>query len=102
MKLPIIVTLGLLTALPASPRIRPVPEAEWTDVHRSLVASYWHDGPVPNYFRTFLIHPELIKGVMPFEQYILHGTALTPRQLELAILRTAWLCRSDYVCRGTR
>jgi 4-carboxymuconolactone decarboxylase len=96
-RLPIIVTLGLLAALPASPRIRPVPEAEWTDVHRSLVAGYWHDGPLPNYFRTFLTHPELIKGVMPFEQYILHGTALTPRQLELVILRTAWLCRSDYV-----
>jgi alkylhydroperoxidase family enzyme len=34
---------------------------------------------------------------MPFEQYILHGTALAPRQLELVILRTAWLCRSDYL-----
>jgi 4-carboxymuconolactone decarboxylase len=97
MKLSIIVTLGLLAALPASPRIRPVPEAEWTDVHRSLVASHWHDGPVPNYFRTFLAHPDLIKGVMPFEHYILHGTALTSRQLELVILRTAWLCRSDYL-----
>jgi alkylhydroperoxidase family enzyme len=96
-KLPIIVALGLLAAVPATPRIRPVPEAEWTDVHRSLAATYWHDGPVPNYFRTFLTHPELVKGVMPFEQYILHGTALTPRQLEVVTLRTAWLCRSNYL-----
>ena len=100
MNLPLIVALALLLApaiLLPGPRIQPIPEAEWTDVHRSLVAIYWQGGPVPNYFRTFLNHPELVKGVMPFEQYILHGTALTPRQLELVILRTAWLCRSEYL-----
>jgi 4-carboxymuconolactone decarboxylase len=91
--------LGVILALLAvqSPRVRLVPEAEWTDVHRSLVATYWHDGPVANYFRSFLNHPELVKGVMPFEQYILRGTALTPRQLELLILRTAWLSKNDYL-----
>ena len=90
------VVIALLLAA-QSPRVRPLPESEWTEVHRSLVATYWHDGPVANYFRSFLNHPELVKGVMPFEQYILHGTALTPRQLELLILRTAWLSRNDYL-----
>jgi len=88
--------LVLLLAAP-SPRVRPLPDSEWTDLHRSLAATYWHDGPVSNYFRSFLNHPELVKGVMPFEQYILHGTALTPRHLELLILRTAWLSRNDYL-----
>ena len=96
MKITLGVALALLVAT-QSPRVRPLPESEWTDVHRSLVATYWHDGPVANYFRSFLNHPELVKGVMPFEQYILHGTALTPRQLELLILRTSWLSRNDYL-----
>ena len=33
---------------------------------------------------------------MPFATYVAHESTLAPRERELLILRTAWLCRSEY------
>ena len=79
------------------PRILPVPEAQWTDVHRELVARYAPDGRAGNAFRTLLNVPELVEGIMPFLTYISNDSTLSPRHRELLILRTAWLCQNDYV-----
>jgi 4-carboxymuconolactone decarboxylase len=100
--------MALFAGTLPTPRILPLPEGQWTDLHRELVKTYGRDGPVNNVtnvanfanvandFRTFLNHPDLVKGVLPFANYISSESTLSPRHRELLILRTAWLCRSEY------
>lgn len=73
-----------------TPRIAPLPESQWTDVHRELVAKF-AGGKVDNAFATLLNLPELIVGVMPYTVYLSNDSSLTPRHRELLILRAAWL-----------
>ena len=99
----------------AVPRMQPLSAAEWTDVHRALVTSLLAPDigspseqrrrRLPRLFR----HPALVSGVMPFATYISEGSTLSPRHRQLLILRTAWLCRSQYewatsraTCEGRR
>ncbi len=77
---------------PARPRIAPVPQAEWTEVQRGLVAKYGVDGTADNALRTLLHSPELVDGVMPYTNYLARESTLSPRHRELLILRVAWLC----------
>ena len=78
------------------PRIPPLPEAQWTDVHRKLVAKWVPDGRAGNDFRTLLNIPELVDGLMPFHNYITHDSGLSPRHREILILRTSWLLGNEY------
>ena len=96
MKPATILALAILAAVPAAPRIQPLPDAQWTDVHRQLVKTYARDEAVPNDLRTLLIYPELVNDLLPFERYISNESTLSPRHREILILRTAWLCRSGY------
>ncbi len=48
-------------------------------------------------FLTYLRHPVLAANLLPMERYISGESTLAPRDRELLILRTAWLCRSGYV-----
>jgi alkylhydroperoxidase family enzyme len=79
------------------PRIAPLPEALWTDVHRMLVAKYQPDGRAGNALKTLLQVPELVDGTMPFQNYITRDSSLSPRHREVLILRTSWLLNSDSV-----
>ncbi len=79
------------------PRIPPVAEATRTAEQRALAAEYGRRGVAGNDLRTLLVHPELVKGVMPFASYVTDGSTLSPRHRELLALRTAWLCRSPYL-----
>jgi 4-carboxymuconolactone decarboxylase len=83
------------TTAMAAPKIAPVPESAWTDEQRELTATFGKDG-ITNEFRTFLSHPQFIRGVFPFENYIFTDTALTPRDRELLVLRTAWHTNSNF------
>ena len=47
--------------------------------------------------RTFLSHPELVKGVLPFASYVLNESTLSGRHRQLLILRVATLTRSHYL-----
>jgi 4-carboxymuconolactone decarboxylase len=76
----------------SKPRIAPLPEAQWTDVHRQLVTKFVPGGRPDNGFRTLLNLPESVEGVMPYTVYLSEETSLSPRHRELLILRTAWLC----------
>jgi 4-carboxymuconolactone decarboxylase len=78
-------------------RILPLPEAQWTDVHRNLVAKYALDDRAGNAVKTLLNVPELVDGTMPFQNYIARDTSLSPRHREILILRTGWLLNNDYV-----
>jgi len=81
-----------------APRIQPLPEEQWTDAHKALVARYGPEVRVGNAFKTLLNVPELLEAVMPFILYITTSdSTLSPRHRELLILRTAWLCQNVYV-----
>ena len=83
------------TAALTRPRIAPLPEAQWTDVHRQLVAKHAIDGRVDNGLKTLLHLPELVDAVMPYTRYLLEESSLSPRHRELLVLRAAWLCGSQ-------
>ena len=65
------------------------------EVHRKLVAQFSREGRAGNDLRTLLHVPELVEGLMPFYRHISSKSSLPPRDRELLILRTAWLCRSQ-------
>ena len=73
------------------PRVTPLPDAEWTDVHRALVEKFSRYGPPDNGFKTLLQLPGMVDGALPFTIYLSEDSSLAPRQRELIILRTAWL-----------
>jgi 4-carboxymuconolactone decarboxylase len=74
-----------------APRIVPVPESQWTDVQKQLVSKYAPNGHADNALKTLLNLPELVDGVMPYTNYLLSESSLSPRQRELLVLRAAWL-----------
>lgn len=78
-------------------RIPPLPEAQWTDVHRQVLAKFPGYGPPDNAVRTLLNLPELVDGLMPFTIYLSDESSLSPRHRELLILRTAWLSGSQVI-----
>ena len=79
------------------PRILPLAETQWTDVHRQLAAKFSRDGRTGNDLRTLLHVPEMVEGLMPFNIYVSGESSLSPRHREILILRTAWLCGNQYV-----
>jgi alkylhydroperoxidase family enzyme len=81
----------------AEPRLRPLADSALSDEHRALVSAYGGTFGTGADFRTLLIHPELVRGVLPFANYILSESTLTPRDREVLILRTAWLTQSRYL-----
>ena len=54
-------------------------------------------GPIINIFRTMLTHPAAAKAFLTWGGYILsRKSTLPPREREIVILRTGFLCRSGY------
>lgn len=84
----------------ATPRVLPLPESEWTDVHKQIVARFTSDGRADNALKTLLRVPELAEGVMPYTTYLSAETSLSPRVRELLILRVAWLGGSQPLWAG--
>jgi 4-carboxymuconolactone decarboxylase len=77
------------------PRIVPVPESQWTDIQRQLVAKYAPNGRADNGLKTLLNLPELVDAVMPYTNYLLNESSLPRRHRALLILRVAWLLGSQ-------
>ena len=61
------------TVLAAEPRLRPVATDAYSDEQRPLVTTYSGAFGTGADFRTLLVHPELVKGVLPFANYIAGG-----------------------------
>lgn len=78
-------------------RIDPLPEPEWDDLLRRVLsgAPGGTERPV-NVFTTLARHPELFKDWIRLGGRLLAGGTLDPRERELAILRTAHNCGSEY------
>ncbi|MEY4579179.1 MAG: hypothetical protein RL701_3882 [Pseudomonadota bacterium] len=76
-----------------TPRIPPLPEAEWGAEVRELLPA----GVSPlNIFTTLIRHPHLFKRWTVFGGYILSKSTLPAREREILILRTGVRCRSAY------
>ena len=84
-----------------TPRIAPLPRAEWTDAACDMF-SYWEgaeareNGSRSNVMMTLANHPALGMAVMDMGKYVLTGSTLTPRQRELVVLRISWRFKSEY------
>ena len=88
---------GARPARLSSPRLAPLAEAQWTGVHKGIVAKYVADGRPGNALRTLLNIPELSDNLMTFQVYLIKDSTLSPRHREILILRTGWLLNNDYL-----
>jgi len=74
------------------PRVAPLADADIDPELRERFGT----GPILNIFRTLANHPGLAKRWLVFGNHVLAKNTLAPRERELVILRTGWLCRSAY------
>ena len=80
-----------------SPRVLPVVLDGCTPEQREIVEPMLARGKVLNIFRTMLTHPVAAKAFLVWGGYILSKqSTLPPREREIVILRTGFLCRSGY------
>ena len=97
-----VVLLGILAATTTAqridtPRVAPVPKAEWTEAQQAIMASLSQAGRGEyNVYTTMLNHPALMEDWLVFGRYILTENSLPARDREVAILRIGWLCQSEY------
>ncbi len=80
----------------SEPRVRPLPESEWNEDAREFMRRVERDGQVLNIYKTLARHPKLLKRWGVFGTHVLYKSTLPARERELLILRTGWLCRSEY------
>ncbi len=85
------------------PRIEPVDMDQLDEQQAEVLApladpsSIVGEGRVLNIFRTFAHAPKALAGFLPWGSYILsRSSSLPPREREIVILRTGWLCKSGY------
>jgi alkylhydroperoxidase family enzyme len=85
------------SAPPAGPpRLAPLPQDERDEAARELLAqATGAGGATVNIFATLVRHPGLFRRWLPFGGKLLAGK-LPARDRELLILRTGWLCGSEY------
>jgi 4-carboxymuconolactone decarboxylase len=78
------------------PRVPPLTDDELDEETREFVRQASRDGRVLNIYRTLAAHPKLLKRWGVFGTHVLYKNSLPARERELLILRTGWLCRSEY------
>ena len=79
-------------------RIRPQRENEWDSEIRDLFdrMGYQTEDDLYNILKTLAHHPKMFKRWLPFANHVLFKSSLSPRIREIVILRTGWLCHSEY------
>jgi 4-carboxymuconolactone decarboxylase len=80
---------------PSTPRIPPLPVEAMDDFQTELMGMVGLDTPTINIFATLVQHPGLFNKWLPFGGKLLAGK-LPGRDRELLVLRTGWLCGSEY------
>jgi 4-carboxymuconolactone decarboxylase len=81
----------------STPRIEPVDLDTATPEQREQLEPFAKTMGLLNIFRTMARTPKALKRFNVWAGYIMgHGTSLPPREREIAILRTGWLCRAGY------
>ena len=86
-----------------SPRIEPLDMEQLDEEQAAVLAPFSNPdnkvggGTVLNIFRTLAHAPKALAAFLGWGNYILsRRNCLTPRDRELVILRTGWLCKSGY------
>lgn len=80
-----------------TPRILPVSEDEYARLAKEHLGIDVPAGePVLNILRTQARHPALMRAIHALHQHLQARSTLPPRDLEVAIVRIGWLCRSEY------
>lgn len=82
--------------MPNTPRVAPLPESEWNDEVRQILAASQMGGRVLNIFSTLARHPDLLRRWLVFGTHVLLKSTIGARERELVILRTGWNCRAEY------
>ena len=81
----------------SQPRIPPLARAEWTEEQRQVLERYYTEGRMYNVQGTFAQHWEAYKKYLGWATHVIGNTStLPPRERELLILRTGWLCHAEY------
>jgi 4-carboxymuconolactone decarboxylase len=80
----------------SEPRVPPIADEDLDEEGREFVRQVSREGRVLNIYRTLAAHPKLLKRWGVFGTHVLYKSTLPPRERELLILRTGWLCRSEY------
>ncbi len=78
------------------PRIPPLTDEQASEEARLQMTRAALSGNIYNVFRTLAHHPDLLRRWLVFATHVLSKSTLSDRDREIAILRTAWLCRSEY------
>ena len=86
-------------ALP--PRIPPLAEGELSDDAMELAAKLRANfglktDSLPDAIATMLRHPDIYRAQVEYVTQRAKALVLAPRDLEILILRTAWLCQAPY------
>lgn len=82
--------------MPRPPRVQPLTDGELNEEQLDLVKHYRRDGELPNVFRVALRNTKLFKVYKPWALYTMALSSVPPRIRELAIMRIAYLNKSDY------
>ena len=78
------------------PRIPPLTDEQASEDARLQMTRAALSGNIYNIFRTLAHHPDLLRRWLVFATHVLSKSTLSDRDREIAILRTAWQCRSEY------
>ncbi|MCU1401506.1 MAG: Carboxymuconolactone decarboxylase family protein [Acidimicrobiales bacterium] len=80
-----------------APRIEPADESQWDEDSRPVLENLRNLGLVGfNIMKTLANHPKLMKRFLVFGNHVLYRNSLPPRERELLILRTGFVCASGY------
>jgi 4-carboxymuconolactone decarboxylase len=77
-----------------TPRIRPLEEHEWSAAQREFLKPGVSRS---NNIKTCLYNLELCRRYAPFVSYFVDPSTLSLRDKEVLVLRTAWLCKADFI-----
>lgn len=79
------------------PRVAPLQDNEFTEEQRDALDYFIREGWVLNIFRTLARAPKALKRFNLWGGYVLSSrNDLSPRDRELVILRTGFMCKSGY------
>ena len=80
-----------------APRLTPLGDADLDDAQEAMIAPFRKDARDYNIFRTFVRNPVALKSFLGWGGYILSSrNSLSPREREIAILRTGYRCKAGY------
>ncbi len=94
--------IGDETAMAQEPRIAPLAPEELSDDALALATRLrglfgLGTSELPETVATMIRHPDLYRAQVDYVVQRAKASVLPPRDLEIVILRTAWLCRSGYI-----